>query len=453
MSPDTRQGDYSGGLEPLFALLLEAALLLLTSLALPFYLLYSLTRPRLRCGLAERLGFGLWQSPEMQRADILIHAASVGEVNGIEPLLAELKSLHPEQKIVVSTTSVTGRDRARELVGETRAALLPLDHPSLQRLMLARVRPKMVIITETELWPSFLLLLATNNIPTLLINARISDYSFPNYSKLRFLLQPLLKTFRAILTQSVLDAERFRALGADSARVEVVGSTKYDRQVQALSTEERQSFASELGISLEKLCFVAGSVRPGEDEVVVQAYCEALQEVPDLQLILTPRHPERFDACAELLQANGLEFHRRSAGNAAKESAVVLLDTLGELQRVYSLASFSFVGATLVDIGGHNPLEPAAYGAPVLLGPYYSTVRDAVAALRQVDAVKIVENKAELRNAILHYAKNPDQRQAAGLRAEQAWRRNLGATKKVLEFLPLSATQAAENRRANAKSS
>lgn len=448
MSQDTKHSEFSTTLTPQLALVLEGSLFLLTSLLLPLYLLFSLTRSKLRQDLGERLGGGAWRNAEMNQPDVLIHAASVGEVNGIQALLAKLKEEHPEYSVVISTTSLTGRARARELLGTNKAALFTLDHPLIQRQLLKRLRPKQVIISETELWPCYLLALQAYRIPVVLINARISDYSFPNYSKFRFLLKPLLNTFSLILSQSRLDGERFEALGAEPERVRVLGSTKYDREVLQFTPEQRLEFAQELGVETEKLCFVAGSVRPGEDGVVIDAYIRAKSEVPELQLILTPRHPERFDACAKLLEERGLEYHRRSAGQAERATGVVLLDTLGELQAVYSLASFSFVGATLVDIGGHNPLEPAAYSAPVLLGPYYSTVRDAVATLEQANAVRIVQDGAELYEAIRFYCQNEQERKAAGERAKEAWKRNLGATQGVLNVLSLK-QDAALQRRSN----
>ncbi|MCB0322007.1 MAG: hypothetical protein KDD69_00490 [Bdellovibrionales bacterium] len=403
--------------------------------ALPLLAVRSAINPAWREAFAERTLKEGWAAT-LPLHPVWLHGASMGEITALGPVIRRVATECGEQQLLVTATSKTGRAKAVELVGEQGTALLfPFDHPKYWDLVFERMRPRLVIVSETELWPNFLFALRRRRIPAVLINGRISDYSIRNYRRLKPLLAPALQAFDRVLVQSTIDAERFASLGVDAGRIAVTGSTKYDQQQTEPTEDELMRYAAELGLRREAPCFVAGSVRPGEDVQVLEAYRAALDVVPDLQLVFAPRHPERFDAAAELLQSFGFQFHRRSSGAATESRSVVLLDTLGELRRAYGLASVAFIGASLVDIGGHNPLEPAAYGVPVVAGPYMSTVRDAVQMLRREGAFSEVTDAATLTEVLCSFCRDSHLRARAGAAARRVWLANVGATDRVMTVL------------------
>jgi len=356
----------------------------------------------------------------------------VGEIAGLKPVLAEVRKRFPTLFTLVTTTSFSGREEVKRRRLADKAIVFPFDHPLIVRRVLARVQPQLVVLAETELWPNFLFAAKDLQIPVLVVNGRMSEYSFPNYHRLRSLFRPLLRSIRRILVQTQADAERYQAVGAEESQISICGSTKYSNQVELASPAERERFAMELGINLDRPCFVAGSVRSGEDEVVVRAFAAVKAKIPNLQMIIAPRHPERFERVARVLHASGISFSRRSNLGGVAGSEAVLLDSIGELQRVYSLASFAFVGGSLVDIGGHNPFEPAACRSCVLIGPYRSNVKDMCDELEAKGGLFLVRNEDELASTITRLAENPDECLARGARAFEVWRKNSRALERVM---------------------
>jgi len=391
---------------------------------------------RLRWALRERLPLF---KPEFSVADawpiIWLHGASVGELIGIEPVLAGLRKKYPRAYLSVSMTSDTGRERAKKMQLGDSAFMLPYDHPYFVGRVLGALKPTIFVCAETEIWPNLLFGLKDAEVPTLVVNGRVSDRSFPRYLKFRGFFAPLFSSLGSVLAQSELDAERFLALGVESERVSVAGSTKYDKPPQIVSDEDLAACAVDFGIRRDRACFVAGSVRPVEDEMIIEAYLKAAESVPGLQMIIAPRHPERFSAVADQLSAKNVLFRRRSGGRPADDSRVLLLDTMGELGRAYALSTAAFVGGTLVPIGGHNPLEPAAYRAPVMVGPYTDTVRDAIASLKRKGGVAEVGSADEISSLLIEVCTKPDKRKAMGEAAYAAWLENRGATERVLEAI------------------
>lgn len=388
--------------------------------------------------LLERLGYGNWTYVTQDNGGvdrIWIHAASVGELNGLISVVDGIEDDFPEVATFISTTSVTGKHEVVSRKLSEISCLLPFDHPWIVSRVISRLRPKIFVVTETELWPSLLFALHQQRIPILLVNGRLSDFSFPMYYRLRAFTKPVMETFSRLLVQTELDAERFVALGAPVEAVEVAGSTKYDQDTPHYSARELDSLANGLGLNREFPCFVAGSVRPQEDASVIAAYLSAREVVKNLQMIIAPRHPERFEEVAGLLARYKIDFHRRSDGLATKKVPVVLLDNMGELRRIYSLATFSFVGGTLVNYGGHNPLEPASYKSPVILGPHSSNYRDAVQQLRRAGGMLQVESSDELSGLLIKLSENELFRRSNGEIAYRIWRGNLGATSRVRKWL------------------
>ncbi len=415
----------------------EAVLKMLSSLAARIAIVVvffkGIFNERWRKTLDERCGYGAWLDEVWHEKDVIwFHGASVGETVGLQPLIKEVKKKHPESFILVTTTSTSGQAEAKKREIGDKAILFPLDHPRYIERVLEVVKPRLVVITETELWPNFLFITKEKNIPTVLVNGRISDYTFPRYYALRFLFKPLIRSFQKILVQSQKDAERFIAIGAEPEKVLVVGSTKYSQQVQAMPFNERAKYAESLGIDVNRPCFVAGSVRTEEDELVIKAYLKAKKEVPELQMLIAPRHAQRFMRVARLLTNHKIKFNSRSKGAAREKRDVVLLDTIGELSYSYALGSFAFVGGSLVDIGGHNPFEPAAQRVMVLFGPHTGNVRTVVEDLEAKGGLFVVKNENDLAKALIRLAKNPDECLARGTRAYDVWKVSSSAVSKVL---------------------
>lgn len=420
---------------------MEIAVRLLSSIAatalIPFVLLRGLFDSRWRKTLLERFGQGVWSTSIWSEREVIwFHGASVGEITGLSPAIFEIRKRFPGLLTLVTTTSYSGREEVKRRRLADKAIVFPFDHPLVVRKVLAAVRPQLIVLAETELWPNFLFAAKDLQIPVLVVNGRMSEYSFPQYFRFRLLFRPLLRSMRRILVQTPADAERYRAVGALEDQLAICGSTKYSLQLETLSASERGAFATEIGIDTERPCFVAGSVRSGEDEIVIRAYAAAKAKVPTLQMIIAPRHPERFERVARVLYTHGIAFSRRSGlgvhGETSEASDVVLLDSLGELQRVYALASFSFVGGSLVDIGGHNPFEPASCRSCVLIGPYRSNVKDMADELEAKGGLFLVRNEDELASTITRLAENPDECLARGARAYEVWRRNSRALEKVM---------------------
>lgn len=412
--------------------------------ALPVLAGMGLVKPKWRSTMLERFGLGGWEKSRSLNAPIWCHAASVGEFGGLVPVLKQLRELQERRDILVTVTTRTGKEQVLQSQLADACSVLPFDQPLCIRSALRTMRPRLLVISETELWPNLLLEVDRRGIPVVLINARISDYSFPRYQAIDWLLRPVLQTVAKIMTQSALDAERFVLLGADPRAVQVAGSTKYDQPPVQFSPGERESFAGGAGIDIRRPCFVAGSVRPGEEEVVIEAYLSAVTQVPGLQLVIAPRHQERFSAVADLLAAKQIQFARRSAATAGSTAPVLLLDTIGELRKFYGLASVAFVGGTLVDIGGHNPLEPAACSVPVVVGPHTSNVRDAIDSLRKAGAHLEALTAADLARYVIRLSTEEDLRAGLGALSYRVWESNAGATAKVVDTVTamLSAEQA-----------
>lgn len=402
----------------------------LASAALPLPFARCLWDSAWRATIEERCGAATDGLRSLQGA-IWFHGASLGEVSGLAPIAAALKGVAPH---FATTTSTTGKAEARKRGVAEEVRLLPLDHPLFISRLLDTVRPRLFVLAETELWPNLFLALAHRGIPLAVVNARISNRTFPRYRAARALFAPLLAIPQLILAQTERDRERYVALGAPEARVKVTGSTKYAQPTLRQLADDAERLFLKFGMRRDAPLAVFGSVRPDEDEATVAAYLGAVKEFPALQLIIAPRHPERFDAVAELLRRAGLRFIRRTQ-QAGERAQVLLLDTIGELVEAYSIATLSFVGGTLVPIGGHNPLEPAAFGSPVFVGPHYSNVTDAVDELLEAGGISIVDGADSLQQQLVRLLRDPVARARQGEAACAVWERNSKALGRVVPEL------------------
>jgi 3-deoxy-D-manno-octulosonic-acid transferase len=412
----------------LYSLLLGLA----GALIAPWWLAKKLARGKDRAGLRERLG----RVPARlgtARGCIWVHAVSVGEVLAVSGLVAGLRPYSPDRRVLVSTTTDAGQKVARERFGEDSVFYYPVDFGFAIRPFLRAFRPDLVVLVESEFWPNFLRLARRSGGRIAVVNARVSDRSLPRYLRLRAAWRRILRDIDVFLAQSEEDARRLAAIGAPEARVSVTGNLKFDVQPpQSLPGIETLRVALEPASHI----VVCGSTAEGEDPLMLEAFRAVLQKHPRALLILAPRHPERFDAAADLVIASGLNCWRRSrlAGNESLVSGVLLLDTIGELAALYSLASVAFVGGSMVPRGGHNILEPAQFGVATLVGPHTENFRDIIAIFERADAVKIV-NPEGFAGELLRLLNNVGARQELGRRAAEVVRQQRGATARTLATL------------------
>jgi 3-deoxy-D-manno-octulosonic-acid transferase len=413
-------------------LLYSATLALLLTLTLPWWLLQMLRLGKYRAGLSERLG----RVPSRIRlaaddADATlpvawIHAVSVGEAMAIAPLVEQLRE--KGYRVVVSTTTHTGQRLARAKFGETSVFYFPLDFALCIRPYLRALRPALVILAETEFWPNFLRLARRSGAHLAVVNARISDRSFPRYLRFRRLLSHALAPVELFLAQSDGDAERLRAVGVAPEKIEVSGNLKFDA-APPVETAPVTQLGEQLRSSGAPI-LVAGSTVEDEEEYVLQAFQMVLGEYPTASLVLAPRHRERFEDVARQLTGKRFRFIRRSRSDAAQQDlrgAVLLLDTLGELAAIYRYSNIAFVGGSLVPRGGHNILEPAFFARAILTGPYTENFRDILTCFENQRAVVRCTTK-NLGITFLLLLREADEREALGKRAQQVLLQQRGAT-------------------------
>lgn len=405
-------------------------------LAAPWWLFKMATTHKYRNGLLHRLGRVPARLLSADPRPVLwLHAVSVGEVLAVSRLVAELDRAFPAYRLLVSTTTRTGHELARQRFGSERVFYCPLDLPWAVRAYLRALRPRLLILAETEFWPNLLSSCFRRAIPVAVVNARISDRSWPRYRRLRRLWPPFLGPLGCILAQSLTDAERLCAIGCQPARVSVAGNLKFDVRAAAEAEATRELRRRAPGLRF----VVAGSTLADEESVLLHAWPRLLAVDPNLVLVLAPRHPERFAAVAALLDASGLIWSRRSLWSTQPAAPlapahIVLLDTIGELASVYSLAAVAFVGGSLVPAGGHNPLEPAQFAVPIVMGPHYVNFRAITEDLLAHDALRIAQ-KDSLAATLLDLLRDPGQAAALGRRARQVFDQQSGATARSLAAL------------------
>lgn len=343
---------------------------LILCLILPFVLLRlywrSLKGPEYRRRILER--FGILSTPKI-RGSLWLHTVSVGETQAAEPLVRRLQKQFPDLPIVITTTTPTGSERVKRLFGDSVIhCYFPYDLPFAINGFLKTLQPRMLVMMETEVWPNLLALCERNAIPTILANARLSERSARGYARLGPFTRQTFGRIGLVAVQSPADAERFLGLGLPADRVRVTGSIKFDIRLPASLKEQAESLRRTWS---GRPVWVAASTREGEDEQVLDAHRRLLKNLPEALLVLVPRHPERFDKVALLCQREEFSVVRRSTGEPCGPEVQVLLgDTMGELTLFLAAADVAFVGGSLVATGGHNVLEPAALGLPVVFGPH-----------------------------------------------------------------------------------
>lgn len=424
----------------MFFLLYNFLIWLLTVFLLPFLLV------RMKRGgeksASNFLGFSREEIAGLGTKNILwIQAVSVGETLVAARLLEEIKKVFPGWKIVFTCTTSTGFVTARKaLVGlADLMGFFPIDHPWVVRRFYNHLRPRLLLLTEGEFWPNVLLEAKKRGVGTALVNGRLSDRSYQRM-KWRGVFAPVLRLVDLFCVRTQQDAARFAEVGVPHDRLKVTGNIKFDQKYKEISEDERREFLQQLGITEETPVLTAASTHRGEEEIVLRAFLEIKKQLPAAFLVLAPRHPERVEEVERLLVVHGLKWVRRSLLSEGKKSyrpEVLLLDTFGELGQAYSLSRMSFVGGSLVPVGGHNVLEAAAQRKLVFYGPYMHNFHDSKELLEEAGAGVTVENARELAEKFLQYASDRNFLAEVGKRARQVVEANRGAacrTAKTLQF-------------------
>mgnify|MGYP001806062405 CR=1 FL=1 len=409
----------------------------LMRLALPLALarLYwrSLRTPAYRARIGERLA---WASAPAPRAEIWLHAVSVGEVQAAAPLVRHLLARIPARRILVTTTTPTGADRVRELFGDRVAQhYLPFDLPSIVGRFLTQAQPQCLIVMETEIWPNLLAACAERGIPTVLANARLSAQSARGYARLPQLTRTTLAHFTAIAAQTSADAERFIALGANPARVTVTGNLKFEQR-PAPDMQQRAAAVRESWGGAARPVWVAASTHEGEEVQLLAAHQRLRAQVPDALLVLVPRHPERFERVAALIARQNWSLVRRSAArNCDLATAVFLGDSMGELPLLLAAGDVAFIGGSLVAVGGHNPLEAAAVAVPVLVGPHTFNFAAITEWLIAAGAAVQITDADALAEQLQQWLTDAALRAEIGARGQRVVEANRGALARLVEVL------------------
>lgn len=421
----------------MWLLFYSIALYLVLLVSAPFWLFRIATTEKYRHGLAERLG--RLRRRVLDARGVLpviwVHAVSVGEVLAASRLIQELQERATAYRVLVSTTTRTGQEVARAKFGEDRVFYFPLDFGWAVRRYLRAIRPALVVLMETEFWPNFLTSCDRDGIPVVVVNARISDRSYPRYLRFHPFWRQILRGLTLALAQTKEDVTRLIAIGVPAERVRLGGNLKFDvgtAQLAQVTTALRDHIPA--GGDL----LVAGSTMEGEESLLLKGWPQVVAAIPGARMVLAPRHPERFAAVATLLERSGIWWKRRSEWFRAPcdlpPGAVFLLDSIGELASIYSLATMAFVGGSLVPTGGHNPLEPAQYAVPIVMGPHYANFRAIVETLRAEQALEIIESE-DLANVLIDRMNHREETALIGARAHHIFEREAGATGRALEAL------------------
>ena len=369
---------------------------------------------------------------------IWVHAASVGEVVAASPIVRELKKRYPEQMVVVSVVTATGHKMAQSIIPEADGHIFfPVDIPIITNRIVKIVDPKIIILIETELWPNFLRIAWRKKIPVMMMNGRISDRSMRRYSLVKSYTERMLNQIRLLCMQSSFDVEHIKAMGADPVRIIITGNTKFDQTYATVSAEECAALKREFRFEDRGPIIVAGSTHSGEEEIFMKTMRDLREKYPDLCIVLALREITRAPSVKRHVEESGFSVIRRSEMGTKEDDGafhqVVILDTIGELGRLYSIADVVFVGGSLVKIGGHNILEPAAHGKPIIVGPYMFNFKEIFELLSKHGVCLMVKNGDDLYETLSKLLSDPERMKRMGEQALVVVNENRGATQRNIE--------------------
>ncbi|MES2788431.1 MAG: 3-deoxy-D-manno-octulosonic acid transferase [Planctomycetota bacterium] len=420
--------------------LLNLAYLSIAGLAAP-WLLYRRIVLKKRLGDWRQKFLGSLPPRNSTHPCIWLHAVSVGEVVQLGPVLEQLAARLPGHRFWITTTTTTGHEVAHKLYPQHTVCYFPFDFSWSVARALQRVQPAAIILVELELWPNFIAAAKHRQIPVLLINGRVSDRSYRSYRWIRPLLRRILPQLQQIAVQNQTYADRLVDMGAKPGQVTITGSIKFDRVEVNRDNIRTLEIGETFQLLPEETLLIAGSTQAPEEDLALAAYKTLHAEFPKLRLMLVPRHKERFEEVAALVERQGLPLSLRSLGQGTDSAQtgtlppVLLLDTLGELSAAWGLAQIAFVGGSLSRRGGQNMIEPAGYGAAVLFGPHTHNFKDVVALLLDANSARVVPTPEEFTSTIRELLSNPEQAQAMGQRAQQLVATQRGATQRTVELI------------------
>jgi 3-deoxy-D-manno-octulosonic-acid transferase len=431
----------------IYSLLLSLGFLIL----LPRFVLDAFRHGKYVAGFGERLG-SVVPLPNDSRSVVWIHCVSVGEAQAARPLVKGIREQYPNHRIAISTTTLTGQTLAREIFKDDAAKVFyfPFDWRWAVRRSLQAIKPDAVLVMETELWPNFLRECRQQQIPVAIVNGRLSEQSFRRYRIIRIFMRQVVSSLALAIMQTEADADRIRSLGMDATKTLVSGSLKFDvgtsPTADSLTAEFRERFKLGEPDELDRVAplILAASTHDPEEVIILNSLRQVISK-SDFRprLLIAPRHPERFSQVADLIKATGLRWTSRTAAPDAndRQADVILLDSIGELHSVYSLAEIVFVGGSLAKTGGHNILEPAAVGVPIIVGPHTYNFQSIVETFVSANAIIQLEPASdsaaivELANLICDLFADPARRRELGVRARNLVDENRGATARALESL------------------
>lgn len=417
---------------------------------LPFWLIAGIFKPKLIVGFREKMGVyktieacGLGHCGESKT--IVFYAISVGEVSAVENLIKKTRETFPQLEIILMTGTKTGQEIARKKLGEVCDFItyFPFDFPFCVNNMLNKFKPDAIFVMETEIWPNFANITNKRKIPTYIINARISDRTFKSYKKFRFFFAPILKKYKAVFPQSKQDFEKFILLGASLSTTKLMGNLKFDIKKPDVST---LNFEKPQGTKI----ILAGSTHTGEEEIILEVFEELQKEIEGLKLIIAPRHPENNEKVFELMKNTGLDCAKRSDDSVHSSPlnvlpSCLLLDTMGELGKFYSVCDVAFIAGSFPykggdnfggkGVGGHNPLEATIFNKPVVSGPSIHNFKDIYALLTSTEAGKVVATKDGLKDSLQVYLTDETYYQKASADCEKVFEQNKGAVDFVLNVI------------------
>lgn len=389
------------------------------------------TLPAYRLRWGERLG----KIPKLEvKPRIWLHAVSVGEVNAAVPLIEQLLQDYSDHALLVTSTTPTGSEQLKRRFGaRIEHFYFPYDLPHVIRRFLKRSRPRILVVMETELWPNCFYLCQRKGIPVVIVNARISDKSYQGYKKIRKFIQPAIQNISHICAQGDSDRDRFICLGVEPKKVDVVGNIKFDLPAPDIGEPDTALQAIQKS---QRPVWIAASTHDDEEQKMLTVHRTLLHTLPNALLILVPRHPERFESIAGLCNSRSFNIARRSKQEVPDENSEIYLgDTMGELMKLYAEAQVAFVGGSLVPTGGHNPIEPASLGVPVLAGPNTQNFRDIYASLIHAEGGRIVADEQELHGQLLALLTNQSEREQLSQQASLLLQQSQGATQRITKLL------------------
>ncbi|KAF0120609.1 MAG: 3-deoxy-D-manno-octulosonic-acid transferase, partial [bacterium] len=422
-------------------LLYNVVLILGSILALPFYSFKMITAGKYRRSVLQKLGFLPKKLTECLagKSPIWLHAVSVGEVLSSISIIRQIGDRYPNHKIILSTVTETGNYTANSrLKGIDSIIYFPLDYPWVVKRVIDAIKPRLFVIVDTDIWPNFLRELRKQQIPSIIINGRVSPRSYRGHRWFKWFFKAVLECLSFFSMQSKVDSDRIIRSGADATRVVTTGNLKFDQTVPDLTEAEKQRLLDSMGLKPDQRVFIAGSTHKGEEDIVLDVF-EALKgEYPDLVLILAPRNPERFREVENLVSQRSLNCERKTRVKASSDSGateVIILDTIGELCKIYSVGLLVFVGGSLVKIGGHNLLEPAAYKKAVIFGPYMHNFLEISGVLKDSGGGIQVRNRDEFLFQARRLLGDPSLLRQLGEAAYSVIEKNQGATLRNMEII------------------